>query len=98
MGGTLRLCKEKFYGGVHAALRCWVAAALEDGWEVTDVRCGPKMDASPKRIGGGGGGKNGKKAGVDAPRIEMPKLDFGNADVARGDGAVKKSEYGDVWL
>lgn len=72
MGGTLRLCKEKFYGCVHAALRCWVAAAAEDGWNTKDVRCGPSMEnQSPVR-------KSVKKpAAVDpAPKIEM-KLDFG---------------------
>lgn len=68
MGITLRLCKEKFYGGVHAGLRCWVAAAAEDGWNTRDVRCGPAME-SPR--------KSPKKGPVeDAPRIDM-KLDFG---------------------
>ncbi|RDW94461.1 GTPase binding protein Rid1 [Coleophoma crateriformis] len=45
MGATLRLCKEKFYGGVHAGLRCWVAAAKEDGWDTRDVRCGPVAES-----------------------------------------------------
>lgn len=41
LGGSLRLCKEKFYGAVHDGLRTWVAAAAEDGWDVRDVRFGP---------------------------------------------------------
>ncbi|AEO58892.1 hypothetical protein MYCTH_2306612 [Thermothelomyces thermophilus ATCC 42464] len=41
LGGSLRLCKEKFYGSVHDGLRRWVAAAAEDGWDVRDVRYGP---------------------------------------------------------
>ena len=85
MGGTLRLCKEKFYGCVHAALRCWVAAAAEDGWNTRDVRCGPSTEhQSPVR-------KNIKKTtAVDpAPKIEM-KLDFGRED--------KKAVRDDGWL
>jgi hypothetical protein len=75
MGGTLRLCKEKFYGCVHAALRCWVAAAAEDGWNTRDVRCGPSAESqSPAR-------KNVKKmTAVDpVPKIDM-RLDFGRED------------------
>ncbi len=86
MGGTLRLCKEKFYGGVHAALRCWVAAATEDGWDTRDVRCGPSVEnKSPLR-------KSPKKGAAveDAPRIEM-KLDFGRA-------VEKKALKEDAWL
>lgn len=69
LGGSLRLCKEKFYGSVHAALRTWVAAAAEDGWEVRDVRFGPSPETrkSPSK----------PKFKVDeAPRLDMPKLDF----------------------
>ncbi|KHJ30329.1 putative gtpase binding protein rid1 [Erysiphe necator] len=53
MGGTLRLCKEKFYGNVHAGLTCWVAAASEDGWNTSFVRCGPRTEHEcipPKKI------------------------------------------------
>ncbi|TVY15405.1 GTPase-binding protein [Lachnellula arida] len=74
MGSTLRLCKEKFYGGVHDGLRCWVAAAAEDNWDTRDVRCGPSQEQkSPIR-------KNvARKAAPveDAPKIEM-KLSFGH--------------------
>lgn len=85
MGSTLRLCKEKFYGSVHDGLRCWVAAAAEDGWDTRDVRCGPSQEQkSPVRKG------NGKK--VEAPKIEM-KLSFGN-DHAH----PSKSGAGDAWL
>jgi hypothetical protein len=50
MGGSLRTCKEKFYGGVHDGLRCWVSAAHADGWDVVDVKDGPPREqASPKR-------------------------------------------------
>jgi hypothetical protein len=70
MGITLRLCKEKFYGGVHAGLRCWVAAAVEDSWNTRDVRCGPATESRSPR-------KSPKKGPVEeAPRIDM-KLDFG---------------------
>ncbi|KAH8668057.1 armadillo-type protein [Tricladium varicosporioides] len=88
MGSTLRLCKEKFYGGVHAGLRCWVAAAAEDGWDTRDVRCGPSTEAnkSPR--------KSPKKQVPiqEPPKIEM-KLSFGG-DVAKGRGVVDN----DSWL
>ena len=44
MGSSLRTCKEKFYGSVHAGLRTWAAAAAADGWSASDVRAGPKED------------------------------------------------------
>ncbi|PBP25312.1 GTPase binding protein Rid1 [Diplocarpon rosae] len=84
-GGTLRLCKEKFYGGVHAGLRCWVAAAVDDGWDTRDVRCGPAVEPrspakSPKKMVG---------PSEPAPKIEM-KLDFS--------GTEKKPVSNDIWL
>jgi hypothetical protein len=73
MGASLRLCKEKFYGSIHTGLRTWVAAAAEDGWDVKDVRYGPPSDArSPVKSGGQ------RKKVEDAPKIDMPKLDFGS--------------------
>ncbi|KFA53119.1 hypothetical protein S40293_03112 [Stachybotrys chartarum IBT 40293] len=74
MGGSLRLCKEKFYGSVHDVLRTWVAAAAEDEWDLRDVRYGPPPDtrSPPKKTGGGQ-----KKKIEEAPKIEMPKLDLG---------------------
>jgi hypothetical protein len=73
MGGSLRTCKEKFYGGVHDGLRAWVAAARADGWEVEDVRAGPPREAaSPK--------KSPMKNAEPAPKIAfdvMPKKDDG---------------------
>ncbi|KAK7753602.1 hypothetical protein SLS62_004460 [Diatrype stigma] len=72
MGGSLRLCKEKFYPGVHDALRTWVAAAADDGWAVRDVRYGPppaesaaSRGVSPaKKNNGGGGGNNNNNGGI----------------------------------
>ncbi|CAG8952626.1 hypothetical protein HYFRA_00009733 [Hymenoscyphus fraxineus] len=87
MGGTLRLCKEKFYGGVHAGLRCWVAAAAEDGWNTREVRCGPSTEGSSPK-------KSPKKAVPvqEAPKIQM-KLSFG------GDGQTREiSNAGGGWL
>lgn len=74
MGSTLRLCKEKFYGGVHAALRTWVAAAYEDGWDIRDVRCGPPVETKPIETVKNKSPR--KRKGADAPILEMPKLDF----------------------
>ena len=73
MGGSLRLCKEKFYGSVHDGLRTWVAAAAADEWPIKDVRYGPPPEArSPKKTASAGQNKGGI-----APKIEIPKLDLG---------------------
>ncbi|KAK8069673.1 hypothetical protein PG994_006289 [Apiospora phragmitis] len=78
MGGSMRLCKEKFYPGVHDALRTWVAAASDDGWDVKDVRYGPPAESkSPAKRPASG--KDNQNKGIKAqppPKIEMPKLDF----------------------
>lgn len=73
LGGSLRLCKEKFYGSVHDGLRTWVAAAAEDGWDFKDVRYGPPPESKSPVKKAGGAQKNVEPA----PKIEMPKLDFG---------------------
>lgn len=91
LGGSLRLCKEKFYGAVHDGLRTWVAAAAEDGWDVRDVRYGPPPEsrsASPVKKTGG------KKKIEDAPKLEMPKLDLGIGNHAPS-GASRPN---DPWL
>ncbi|KAL8717515.1 MAG: hypothetical protein Q9225_005247 [Loekoesia sp. 1 TL-2023] len=70
MGGSLRTCKEKWYGYVHACLTTWVGAARADGWDYKEVREGGRRDdvsVSPRK---------GKKA-EEAPKLEMPKLDLG---------------------
>ncbi|KAI1000884.1 hypothetical protein K3495_g7314 [Podosphaera aphanis] len=70
MGSTLRLCKEKFYGGVHAGLRCWVAAADEDGWDTKTVRCGPSTEAKKSAPI-----TSPIKEGPTAPKIALDFLD-----------------------
>ena len=91
LGGSFRLCKEKFYGAVHDGLRAWVAAAADDGWDVRDVRYGPPPEsrsASPAKRGAAAAGKKKKDGAPDeAPRIEMPKLDFAMDNFAKGSGA-----------
>jgi len=71
MGGSLRTCKEKFYGAVHDGLKTWVNAAVEDGWNIKDVRSGPpredvKLKMSPK-----------KSKKEEPPKLEMPVLELG---------------------
>jgi hypothetical protein len=84
MGATLRTCKEKFYGSVHDGLRTWVAAACADGWDVKDVRMGPKIEdvkVSPR--------KSPTKKADKAPVLAAPpKLDLGLVGVGIGSGAV----------
>lgn len=78
MGGSLRTCKEKWYGYVHACLTTWVGAARADGWDFKDVREGERrqeVSVSPKK---------GRKV-EEAPKLEMPKFDLGIGE-GRGEG------------
>ncbi|KAL2266209.1 hypothetical protein VTJ83DRAFT_5561 [Remersonia thermophila] len=93
LGGSLRLCKEKFYGAVHDGLRTWVAAAHEDGWDVRDVRYGPPPPEQKQRAAEhkkSPGKKNLRKDDEEtgAPRIEIPKLDFLGGSGGGGGGGV----------
>lgn len=76
MGNSLRTCKEKFYGAVHAGLGTWIGAGREDGWDVRGVREGCREEgrgrASPK--------KARKGNGEEAPKLEMPRLELGGGD------------------
>lgn len=82
MGGSLRTCKEKFYGGVHEGLKCWVAASKADGWPVEDVRAGPPREtASPRK-------SPVKKKTEEAPQLAL--------DVGGGPGPLAKNDDG--WL
>jgi hypothetical protein len=66
MGESLRTCKEKFYGSVHAGLQTWVGAAKADGWDCREVREGPRRD---KRA-------SGPRKKVTS-KEEVPKLELG---------------------
>lgn len=98
MGGSLRLCKEKFYGAVHDGLRTWVAAAHEDGWDVRDVRYGPPSDAPkspPKKRGGGLMPAAKKKLDEPAPKLQLDLVASPAAE-ARINSAVGKPQ--EFWL
>ena len=82
MGGSLRTCKEKFYGGVHEGLKCWVSAAGADQWPVEDVRAGPPRETISPR-------KSPVKKKTDGP----PQLAL---DVGAGQGQMSKVEDG--WI
>ena len=69
--GHLRACNPKYYGAVHDAVKVWIAAGLDDNWDVKPVRMGPsdgKLPASPV--------KSPKKA-EKPPQIQAPKMDLG---------------------
>ncbi|OCT48619.1 GTPase binding protein Rid1 [Cladophialophora carrionii] len=82
MGGSLRTCKEKFYGGVHEGLKCWVSAAKADGWPVEDVRAGPPREAASPR-----------KSPVKRKADEVPQLAL---DIGAGQGRLAQPDDG--WL
>jgi hypothetical protein len=95
----LRTCKEKFYAHVHDGLETWVGAAVADGWDVRDVRFGPKAEEvvrSPKKA-------SPSKKQDKPPKIgEVPKLDLGLGigPVEGGEKARIEETYGDGdgWL
>ncbi|MCJ1284361.1 hypothetical protein MMC26_003692 [Xylographa opegraphella] len=78
MGGSLRTCKEKFYGGVHAGLITWVGAAREDGWACSEVREGPKRDEVRARA------RSSPKKKDLAPKLEVSKLEVGELKLEVG--------------
>ncbi|GES61759.1 GTPase binding protein Rid1 [Aspergillus terreus] len=73
MGGSLRTCKEKFYGSVHDCLRTWVAAAVEDGWPYLAVREGPPRPEpkSPTKSPIKGGSPKKGLLDEKPPRLEL---------------------------
>jgi hypothetical protein len=73
MGGSLRTCKEKFYGAVHDGLRTWCVAAKADGWAYKDVREGLPRE-SPK-----------KKVLKEAPKLNVKvEIGGGNGEAKKG--------------
>ena len=74
MGGTFRTCKEKFYGHVHAGLSTWAGAARDDGWDSKDVREGPRREPSKRSKSAS------PRKGDKPPVLDMPKLDFSDAN------------------
>lgn len=92
LGGTLRTCKGKFYAGVHDALQSWVAAAVEDGWEVSEVSEGQAV------VGASSPRKGGK--GEKAPKLDLG-LDLGSGLEGEKEVLKKKGEdedEDDGWL
>ena len=76
MGSSLRTCKEKFYGSVHAGLTTWIGAARADGWDTVFVKEGPKRESVRQ---------SPKKGKVEAPpQLAMPKLNLGGGDTKIG--------------
>ena len=88
MGGQLRVCKEKFYGHVHAGLTTWIGAASADGWPFEDVRQGPpkeeRKSSSPRKTASP---KKKQPLAEAAPVLAMPKLDLAvGVGTSDGDG------------
>lgn len=82
MGDSFRTCKEKLYPGVHTALRDWVSAAVEDGWDYKVVNQGAKTEEEEKRARSPFKRSPVKKreGEVEFLKIDLPKLDRGDED------------------
>ncbi|KAI1106596.1 armadillo-type protein [Jackrogersella minutella] len=98
MGGTMRLCKEKLYPGMHDALRTWVAAAAEDGWDVRDVRYGPPAAPKTPRKNGGSPNKGKSKVEEPPPRIDMPQFNLGPDPSLSPGAAAPAGRTSENWL
>jgi len=86
MGGSLRTCKERLHTALHEGLKTWVAAAVADEWEISDVRFGPRIEQHSR-----GAEKEAKKERrrkkeqqheQEELKLQLPKLDFVNGGVA----------------
>ncbi|KAF2739614.1 hypothetical protein EJ04DRAFT_531512 [Polyplosphaeria fusca] len=87
--GHLRACNPKYYGAVHDAVKLWIGAALEDGWDVKPVRMGTgdgKGPSSPVKSPN----KSPKKV-EKAPQLQAPKMDL---DLGLGLGMPLEKEAG----
>lgn len=99
MGATLRTCKEKFYGSVHDALRAWVAAADEDGWDTRFVRQGPSREEIAERAMAAVAASPKKGPVKDAaPRLEAPKVELGGISLGFGNKGSTDKGDDDGWL
>ncbi|KAF2116053.1 GTPase binding protein-like protein Rid1 [Lophiotrema nucula] len=66
----IRACNPKYYGAVHDAVKVWIGAGLEDGWDVKVVRMGAGDGKGP-----GSPVKSPKKV-EKAPQIQAPRMDL----------------------
>ncbi|KAF2261592.1 hypothetical protein CC78DRAFT_499866, partial [Lojkania enalia] len=82
--GHLRACNPKYYGAVHDAVKVWIKAGMEDGWDVKTVRMGAGDGKGP-----GSPNKSPKKV-EKAPQIQAPKMDVGMGLGLALDVGVKK--------
>lgn len=97
MGGQLRTCKEKFYGAVHDGLKTWVKAAAADGWEVKDVRMGPREDTTAALKKTGPRVKKEAPPRIQTPKVEVPSFGFGG-DLDRQLSPEKTDDGSNFWL
>lgn len=77
MGSSLRTCKEKFYGNVHAALSTWIGAAKEDEWDEAFVREGPSREDLTTRVSPKKGKKEEAPPKLQSLGLAPPQLDIG---------------------
>lgn len=100
MGMTLRTCKEKFYCGVHSGLQSWVAAAVEDGWDIEYVRYGPTQEEiiamspkkSPKKS------EPPPKLELQVPDLQLPTLGLGIGGATMMEASSVVVNDDDGWL
>jgi len=97
MGNTLRTCKEKFYTGVHDALRTWTTAAVEDGWDVDFVSQGIMKEGLTDEVTMAlmSPGKKFKVSKKEKEAITLPVLDLGPSSVLGGEEKMTLDVKGD---
>lgn len=101
MGGSLRTCKERLHTALHEGLKTWVAAAVADEWEISDVRFGPRIE--PHSRGAEKEAKKERRRKKEQQReqeelkLQLPKLDFVNGGVAAS-GKSRNDNTDGGWL
>lgn len=97
LGGSLRTCKEKLHTALHEGLKTWVAAAVADGWQVDDVRYGPRFERHyHKEVSDKEERRERRKKRAllkqqqEESKVELPKLSFDH-------GSTREVESGG-WL
>jgi hypothetical protein len=100
MGGSLRTCKERLHIGLHEGLKTWIAAAVADEWEISDVRFGPRIEQysrdAEKEAKKERKRKKEQQREKQELKLELPKLDFTHGSAVSGNS--RGDNVGGGWL
>jgi hypothetical protein len=100
MGGSLRTCKDRLHIAPHEGLKTWIAAAMADEWEISDVRFGPRSERyvpdTEKEAKRERRRKREQEREQEELKLVLPKLDFVGYSVASS--TAKDDNIGGGWI